>query len=98
LQFDLTGIPYSAEIVRAKLRMFCPFGSNTTNRLYTTAYPLDEAWVEFDLDPAELLANDYGFLLRGEGSENREVSYWFFSSEYVNAGVHPQLVVGYNLP
>jgi len=55
-------------------------------------------WVEFDLDINELLANDYGYLLQGEGSENRQVSYWFFSREYVNADAHPQLVVGYNLP
>jgi len=137
LQFDRSGLPLDATPVWAKIKLYAPFASNSTNRLYMTAYPLDKAWVEdevtwlqaenglpwteagatgdhgdpvgwawidapgwveFDLDPAELLANDYGFLLRGEGSENRQVSYWFFSSEYVNADVHPQLVVGYNLP
>ena len=62
-------------------------------------------WVEFDLDPTELLAgwladpvSNHGLLLRGEGSGNREVAYWFFSREYVNAGVQPQLVVGYDVP
>ena len=57
-------------------------------------------WVEFDLD-VDLLAlwiGNYGFLVRGEGSEQRKVAYWFFSREYWNADVQPQLVVGYNLP
>jgi len=137
LEFDTSGLPMDATPVWAKIKLYAPFGSNSTNRLYMTAYPLDKdwvedevtwlqaengllwnaagatgdhgdavgwawigapGWVEFDLDINELLANDYGYLLRGEGSENRQVSYWFFSREYVNAGVHPQLVVGYNLP
>ena len=137
LQFDLTGLPYGAEIVWAKLRLYSPFASNGTNRLYMTAYPLDKGWVEeevtwlqtangspwdepgatgdhgdpvgwawidapgwveFDLDPAGLLASDYGFLVRGEGTDNREVAYWLFSREYVNAAIQPQLLVGYNVP
>jgi hypothetical protein len=137
LEFDTSGLPVDATPVWAKIKLYAPFASNSTNRLYMTAYPLDKAWVEdevtwlqaenglpwteagatgdhgdpvgwawigapgwveLDLDPAELLANDYGYLLRGEGSENRQVSYWFFSREYVKAGVHPQLVVGYNVP
>ncbi len=136
LQFDLSGLPEGAEVVWAKLRLYSPFASNTTNRLYMTAYPLDKTWVEeqvtwlqaatgmpwdaagatgdhgdsvgwawidapgwveFDLN-SDLLTNDYGFLLRGEGSENREVAYWFFSREYLNADVRPQLVVGYDVP
>ena len=55
-------------------------------------------WVEFDLY-ADLLMEDYGFLVRGEGSENREVEYAFFSRENdVNTELSPQLVVGYNGP
>jgi len=137
LEFDRSGLPVDATPVWAKIKLYAPFASNSTNRLYMTAYPLDKpwvedeatwlqaenglpwtgagatgdhgdpvgwawigapGWVEFDLDPAELLANDYGYLVRGEGSGNREVSYWFFSREYVKADVRPQLVVGYNVP
>ena len=61
-------------------------------------------WVEFDLD-SDLLAgwladavSNHGLLLRGEGSGNREVVYWFFSREVANADVQPQLVVGYDVP
>jgi hypothetical protein len=54
-------------------------------------------WVEFDLD-IDLLTNDYGFLLRGEGSDNREVASWFFSREYLNPDVQPKLIVGYDVP
>ena len=49
--------------------------------------------MEFDLDPSAV--NDNGLLIRGEGTWNREVSYWFFSGDYGNGGVHPRLVVGY---
>jgi len=41
LQFDLSGLPEGAEVVWVKLRLFCPFASNSTNRLYMTAYPLE---------------------------------------------------------
>ena len=61
-------------------------------------------WVEFDLDPALVAAwladagSNHGLLLRGEGSENRRVAYWFLSQEHGNGAAHPQLVIGYNLP
>jgi len=61
-------------------------------------------WVELELDPttlldsAALLDSAYGFLIRGEGTWNREVAYSFFSREYGNPGVHPQLVVEYHAP
>ena len=61
-------------------------------------------WVEFDLDPAVVAgwladpASNQGLLLRGEGSINRKVAYWFLSQEHGNVFAHPQLVVGYNLP
>jgi len=55
-------------------------------------------WVEFDIDPAALPANAHGFLIRGEGSEDRKVAYSFFSREYGNPGVWPQLVVQYTAP
>ena len=37
-------------------------------------------------------------MLRGKGSVNRKVAYWFLSREHGNAAVLPQLVIGYNLP
>ena len=143
LQFDLSGLPEGLEVVWTKLRLFGSLGSNATNRLYMTAYPLDKAWVEdevtwleaengllwddpgatgdhgdpvgwawtdapgwveFELDTDLLTgwqadpASNHGLLLRGEGSENRKVAYWFFSREHGNAAAHPQLVVGYNVP
>ena len=55
-------------------------------------------WVEFELDPATLLDNAYGLLIRGEGTWNREVAYSFFSREYGNAGVWPQLIVEFSGP
>ena len=61
-------------------------------------------WVEFELDTDLLTgwqadpASNHSLLLRGEGSENRKVAYWFFSREHGNAAAHPQLVVGYNMP
>jgi len=45
-----------------------------------------------------LIRSAYGFLIRGEGTWNREVAYSFFSREYDNPGVHPQLVVEYHAP
>jgi len=53
-------------------------------------------WVEIDLDPAAL--SEHGFIVRGEGSWDREVAGQFFSREYAEAAVRPQLVVGYDLP
>jgi hypothetical protein len=50
-------------------------------------------WVEFDLDPSGL--SEHGLLVRGEGSENREVAYLFLSREYEKTAAQPQLVVGY---
>ena len=58
----------------------------------------EQAWVEFDIDPATPLDNTYGFLIRGEGTWSREVAYSFFSREYINAGVGPQLIVEYEVP
>jgi hypothetical protein len=54
--------------------------------------------VEIEIDPAALMGCEHGFLIRGEGTWNREVDYSFFSREYINAGVHPQLVVEYEGP
>jgi hypothetical protein len=134
VSFDLSAIPEGAQIVSARLRLYSPFGSNETNRLYMTVYPLDKGWVEgevswteaaagvpwaaagagadhgepvgwgwlagpgwvsIDLDPASLLGSGNGLLIRGEGSESRQVAYWFFSREYENEAVRPQLVVEY---
>ena len=59
-------------------------------------------WVEFDLETNLLTGwladpgSNHGLLLRGEGSANRKVAYWFFGREYWNGDVHPHLVVGYN--
>jgi hypothetical protein len=136
VQFDLSGLPLGVEVVSAKLMLYSPMRSNTTNRLYMTAYPLDKpwvegeatwlmasaatpwsvagatadhgapvgwgwidgvpGWVEIDLDVATLMGwlENNGFLIRGEGTWNREVAYWYFSREYGNAGVHPRLVLG----
>ena len=137
VQFDLSQLPAGAVIISARLRLYSPFASNYTNRLYMTAYPLDKAWgegeatwlladaatpwngsgavldhgdplgwgwlgapgwVEFEIDPARLLDNAYGFLIRGEGTWNREVAYSFFSREYGNPGVRPRLIVEYSAP
>jgi len=46
LQFYLSGLPEGAEIAWAKLRLYSPFASNSTNRLYMTAYPLETMWTE----------------------------------------------------
>ncbi|HUW11145.1 MAG TPA: choice-of-anchor D domain-containing protein, partial [Anaerolineae bacterium] len=46
LQFDLSDLPDGATIVSARLRLYSPFASNGTNRLYMTAYPLDKPWTE----------------------------------------------------
>ncbi len=60
-------------------------------------------WAEFELDAAVVAGwhadpdSNHGLLMRGEGTENREVAYWFFSKEYEPGDeVHPRLVVGYN--
>ena len=137
VQFDLSQLPAGAAIVSARLRLYSPFASNNTNRLYMTAYPLDKGWaeseatwlnadavtpwngpgaaldhgspvgwgwigapgwVEFEIDPARLLDVANGILIRGEGSENRKVAYSFFSREYGNPAVRPQLVVTYDVP
>ena len=68
----------------------------------------NELWVylvcaEFDLDPtmvAGWLANpdsNRGLLLRGEGSSNRKVAYWFLSREHGNTAGQLQLIIGYDL-
>jgi len=58
----------------------------------------ERGWVEFEIDPARLLDATHGFQIRGEGTWNREVAYSFFSREYGNPGVRPQLVVEYSAP
>jgi hypothetical protein len=55
-------------------------------------------WVVFDLDPAVVAGNEYGFIVRGEGSENRKVGYSFLSSDFPALLQQPQLVVTYGLP
>jgi hypothetical protein len=134
VQFDLSTLPAGVQIDRARLRLYSTFGSNATNRLYMTAYPLDKGWaeaeatwtqaaaglswdgagatadhgdpvgwawmekpgwVEFDLDPARLLEGENGWLIRGEGSRSRQVTYWFLSREYENPALQPQLLVSY---
>ena len=55
-------------------------------------------WAVFDLDPALLLSSENGFIIRGEGGEDRKVEYRFLSSEFPALLQQPQLVVTYGLP
>jgi hypothetical protein len=55
-------------------------------------------WVAIDLNPSSLLDSGNGLIIRGEGSENRQVAYWFFSREYENTDLQPQLVFEYEGP
>jgi len=57
-------------------------------------------FVEIDLDVGTLMGwlGDDGFLVRGEGSWNREMEGWFFSREWPNAELQPQLIAGYTVP
>jgi hypothetical protein len=54
--------------------------------------------VHIDLQPDLVLANDYGYIISGEGTSNREVGYTFFSREYANMGVQPGLTIGFEVP
>jgi len=59
-------------------------------------------WVQLDLDTSLLAgwladpASNHGLLVRGEGTENREVAFWFFSREGTNPAAQPRMIVGYN--
>jgi hypothetical protein len=133
LKFDLSALPPGAEITSVKLKL-CVLVTSNDNRLYFTAYPVQEPWdeatamwpepafgdpmgwgwlddpvcqaacIEIELDPAVAQtwladpSSNHGLLLRGEGSPNRKVEDWLASREHGNGGMHPQLIVEYNVP